>query len=349
MKYAKINKYIFTFENDILVDIEDFTNNNHLKEIINFKIGNKYKFDKYFTTYEQAFFDKFLENHEYLFFENGFTGLVKTFEKNILRSEFFQINGRKEGIEKIYNDNNKVVCEYNYVNNQIIEKKIFKNNALFENVKLTDIYKFVEIYYPNGEINEKYKLIINSNQKDGEYIKYYSNKKLANKCNYINGLKEGLYEEYYQNSNINIECMYKTNKLDGFYKEYYPDGKIKIITNYKQNKLDGIHEEYIQNKLNIKCFYINGCLNGEYYKYYDGLDKLQFICNYKYDKTDSIKYMGKNYVSLNHCEKNKHGDYIEFYPSGNIHKKGIYNNNKLCGEYIFYKENGEIIKTINYK
>ena len=211
MKYAKINKYIFTFENDILVDIEDFTNNNHLKEIINFKIGNKYKFDKYFTTYEQAFFDKFLENHEYLFFENGFTGLVKTFEKNILRSEFFQINGRKEGIEKIYNDNNKVVCEYNYVNNQIIEKKIFKNNALFENVKLTDIYKFVEIYYPNGEINEKYKLIINSNQKDGEYIKYYSNKKLANKCNYINGLKEGLYEEYYQNSNINIECMYKTS------------------------------------------------------------------------------------------------------------------------------------------
>ena len=144
MKYAKINKYIFTFENDILVDIEDFTNNNHLKEIINFKIGNKYKFDKYFTTYEQAFFDKFLENHEYLFFENGFTGLVKTFEKNILRSEFFQINGRKEGIEKIYNDNNKVVCEYNYVNNQIIEKKIFKNNALFENVKLTDIYKLWE-------------------------------------------------------------------------------------------------------------------------------------------------------------------------------------------------------------
>ena len=143
--------------------------------------------------------------------------------------------------------------------------------------------------------------------------------------------------------------MYKTNKLDGFYKEYYPDGKIKIITNYKQNKLDGIYEEYVQNKLNIKCFYINGCLNGEYYKYYDGLDKLQFICNYKYDKTDSIKYMGKNYVSLNHCEKNKHGDYIEFYPSGNIHKKGIYNNNKLCGEYIFYKENGEIIKTINYK
>jgi antitoxin component YwqK of YwqJK toxin-antitoxin module len=355
IKYTKINKYIFVLENDILIDIEDFTNNNHLKEIPNFKLGEKYYFNNlhnfhiFHKTYEQAFFYKFLENHEYLFFENGYSGLYKIYDKDILKSEFFQINGCKEGIEKIYENNGlKIISENNYVNNKITEIKKYKNIKLIECIKYTNEYRFFEKYYENGELNEIYKMNY-TDKIDGEYIKYFSNKKINIKNNYINGLKDGLYTEYWENGKIKIECNYKIDKLNGYYKEYFPDGKLKIMTNYKQNKMDGMYEEYVQNKLNIKCFYIDGCLNGEYYKYYDGKDKLQFICNYKYDKTESITYMGKKYIRLNSCEKNKHGDYIEFYESGEIYKKGVYNDNKLCGEYIIYKENGEIIKTINYK
>jgi antitoxin component YwqK of YwqJK toxin-antitoxin module len=347
IKYTKINKYIFVLENDILIDIEDFTNNIHLKEITNFKLGEKYHFYNFHKTYEQAFFYKFLENHEYLFFENGYSGLCKIYDRDLLVSEFFHINGCKEGIEKIY-EYNKVVMEYNYINNKITEKKKYKNNKLIEYIKYTNDYNFFENYYDNGELSEIYKYGYN-NKIEGEYIKYFSNKKINIKNNYINGLKDGLYTEYWENEKIKIECIYKMNKLNGFYKEYYLDGTLRILANYKSNKYNGIYEEYVQNKLNIKCSYINGCLNGEYYKYYDGTDKIKFICNYKYDKTESITYIGKNNIRLNYCEKNKHGDYIEFYESGNIYKKGVYNDNKLCGEYVLYKENGEIIKTINYK
>ena len=349
MKYTKINKYILTIDNEIIIDIEDFTNNTNFTEIINFKVGERYKFKNIFKTYGQAFFYHFLENYEYLFFENGYTGLYKHYDGDKLISEFFQINGRKEGIEKIY-DNNIIVYENNYINNKQTEQKTFKNNKLLTYIKFIDNYRIIEKYYNNGEINESYKLIcLNTiNRFDGEYIKYYSNKKINIKCNFNNGLKYGLYIEYWDNGNIKIECEYEKDKLNGFYKEYYSDGNIKILAKYKNNKYDGLYEEYVQNKLNIKCFYINGCLNGEYIKYYDGIDNIQFICNYKYDKTDSITYIGKNYIKINICEKNKHGDYIEFYESGNIYKKGVYKNNKLFGEYIIYKECGEIIKIMNY-
>jgi len=381
MKYTKINKYIFTLSNDILdndilendildndildndildndildnnilVDIEDFTNNTNLNKIINFEVGGRYKFKNIFKTYEQAFFYNFLQNHEYLFFENGYTGIYKDYNGDKLIAEFFQINGSKEGIEKIYDDNNLILYENNYINNKQIEQKRFKNNKLFTYIKFDEKYNITKTYYDNGEINESYKLvnINNMNFKDGEYNKYYPNKKINIKCNYNKGAKYGLYTEYWDNGNIKIECEYEKNKLNGFYKEYYVDGQIKILTNYKNNKYEGSYEEYIQNKLNIKCFYKHGCLDGEYIKYYNETDNINFICNYKCDNTDSITYLEKNYINIPICEKNKHGEYIEFYQSGNIYIKGIYNNNKLCGEYTFYKENGEIIKTINYK
>lgn len=350
MKYTKLNRYIFTLDNDILIDIEDFSNNTHLTEITNFKVGGKYKFKKHFKNYEQAFFYHFLENHEYLFFENGYTGIYKDYDGDKLIAEFFQINGSKEGIEKIY-DSNLILYENNYINNKKIEQKRFKNNKLISYMKIYEKYNIVETYYDNGEINESYKLVSinNMNFGDGEYIKYYPNKKINIKYNCDKGAKYGLYTEYWDNGNAKIECEYEKNKLNGFYKEYYVNGQIKILTNYKNNKYEGSYEEYVQNKLNIKCFYKDGCLDGEYIKYYDGTDNINFICNYKYDKTDNITYLGKNHIHITFCEKNKHGEYIEFYQSGNIHKKGVYENNKLCGEYIFYKENGEIIKTINYK
>lgn len=336
MKYTKLNKYIFTIDNDILIDIEDFTNNTHFTEIINFKVGEEYKFKKVFKTYEQAFFYNFLENHEYLFFENGYTGLYKQFDGDKLISEFFQINGYKEGIEKIY-DNNTIMYENNYINNKQTEQKTFKNNKLFSYIKFIDNYRIIENYHNNGEIHESYKLIcVNNIQRtDGEYIKYYQNKKINIKCYYNNG-KYGLYVEYWDNGNIKIECEYEKDKLNGFYKEYYIDGQIKIVTRYKNNKYDGVYEEYVQNKLNIKCFYINGWLDGEYIKYYEGKDNIQFICNYKYNNTDSIIFLEKKYNNI--CKSNKDGEYIEFYENGNIHKKCIYKNNKLFGEYIIYKE-----------
>jgi antitoxin component YwqK of YwqJK toxin-antitoxin module len=332
IKYTKINKYIISLKNDEIVDIEDFTTNIHIDKLVNFKVGNKYNVNKMnkFKTKEQAFFYKFLENHEYLFFENGFTGVCKIYDGDVLESECFQINGIKNGIEKIYDKNKKntIHSEIFYCDDKIINKKKFKNNKLVEFIIYNDRESIIEKYYENGNLNEKY--TFNKDKKiDGVYIKYFSdNDKINIKCNYINGDKEGLYIEYYKNGDIKFETNYVKDKMNGFYREYYNDNRIKIITFYKDNLLNGHYEEfYNSGKKYIDCHYINNCLDDTYIKYYEN-ENIHFLCNYKYKESITNIY-----------DKNKHGEFIEYYENGEIFKQGNYVNNKLNGEFIIHEKN----------
>lgn len=55
--------------------------------------------------------------------------------------------------------------------------------------------------------------------------KYYDNEHLAEKGQYVNGLKEGVWGYWYKNGNKSIKENYKQGERVGFYKSWYPDGK----------------------------------------------------------------------------------------------------------------------------
>jgi len=352
IRYVKVNKYILKFNNEVLIEIEDFTNNQMVDDLLMFKKGQKYNFQSTFKTREECFYHKFFENFQMLFFENGYTGFYKEYDQyRRVTREFFHINGSINGIEKIYNYIKNIRIENNFIDNKIIDKKTFCNDKLLDftrfitenNIKK----KFIETYFKNGNINQKYTLL--SNDKiDGEYIKYFENGKIQEHGFYNNGKKEGVHKIYYDNGNISSEITYLNGLFDGENKSYNNLGKLVLFQNYLKNKLHGQKIEYFGNS-NIKtiCTYIDGCLDGEYKEYYENKN-LKLICNFKYD-TIELKYMGKNYVNISKYEKNKHGEIIEFYENGSVHKRGNYVNNKLNGDHTIYDMNGDIIKVIKYK
>lgn len=55
--------------------------------------------------------------------------------------------------------------------------------------------------------------------------KYYDNDQLAEKGQYVNGVKEGVWVYWYKNGNKSIKENYKEGKRVGLYKSWYPDGK----------------------------------------------------------------------------------------------------------------------------
>ncbi len=358
LRYAKVNKYILTLNNEELVEIEDFTTNQMVNELLMFKKGQKYNLKNTFKSRDECFYYRFFEDYQMLFFENGYTGNHKEYDDfGRLTKEFYHINGSINGIEKIYIRDKHIRIENNYIDNKFIDKKIFKNNLLIENSKIiSDNPKkiYIEKYYENGNICSKYVLI--NDKIDGEFIKYYLTGQIEKQEYYINGKKDGIHKTYYPNGILNTEISYENNHFNGVYNTYNKYGKLLMELNYLKNKLHGKKIEYYDennpntdnNKIKIICNYIDGCLDGEYKEYYNNKN-LKLLCNFKYDKSSELKYLGKNYVNITKCEKNKHGEIIEFYENGSVHKRGFYVNNKLNGDHTIYDINCDIIKVIKYK
>jgi antitoxin component YwqK of YwqJK toxin-antitoxin module len=136
--------------------------------------------------------------------------VVRTYhdpEETKLKEEYYEVDGKKEGIYKSYyytqNTNNSknqlnVICNYT---NDILNGKFIRyyNNCykLSENISSTD--SVGQIYIIFNYIN---------NKKNGEYKKYYENGQLWEICNYVDAYKNGEEKIYYYNGQLNKICNY---------------------------------------------------------------------------------------------------------------------------------------------
>ena len=64
-----------------------------------------------------------------------YTGVVRTYydlEQTKLKEEYFQVNGKIEGIKKLYYDNGKLSSIVNYINNYMDgEFKAYYSNGMY--------------------------------------------------------------------------------------------------------------------------------------------------------------------------------------------------------------------------
>ncbi len=90
-----------------------------------------------------------------------------------LSAEWFEINGKREGIFKSYHLNNSNIAE------------------LFDVSKNTDktLHICIISYYVNGKLN-------------GEFKSYYKNGQLCSICSYIDDKIQGEYKKYYSNGQL---------------------------------------------------------------------------------------------------------------------------------------------------
>lgn len=168
---------------------------------------------------------------------------------NISAQYLYAINGKKEGLNKVYYKSGRLYEEVYYKDGYIGDgpyKKYYNSGISGENL-------WISYTYFNNKIN-------------GIYIENHENGNIKRKSFYKNGKINGYSCRYYHNNILECEGYYIDDMCEGFYKEYYQNGKLKRSTTYVNGNRNGLNEEYnIEGELVKKEFYKNGVKIEDFY------------------------------------------------------------------------------------
>ncbi|WP_418263384.1 toxin-antitoxin system YwqK family antitoxin [Flavobacterium faecale] len=136
------------------------------------------------------------------------------------------------------NDGSAYTVFYDQAKNKVSEGKVV--NKQFEGE-----WKYYHQASPIVMTKENYK----DGKLDGLRSVYYSNGKLAEETNYVNGIKEGKYKKYSENGITLEEAIYKANEFHGpaIYKE--ADGQMVSQGNYSNGKKVGVWKFFENGKM----------------------------------------------------------------------------------------------------
>ena len=149
-----------------------------------------------FLSYGQkrVHFDELLYKvEENAYYHEGklFSGLAFNLVNNFLEEEGSYLNGKKDGITKIwFHNSDQIWMQENYKNGELngISRSWYRNG----NIK-------TEEYYDNGLIDSLYK-------------QFHENGKLYIEVQYKNGMRNGYFRTYYTNGQLYSEDIYKKGK-----------------------------------------------------------------------------------------------------------------------------------------
>lgn len=92
----------------------------------------------------------------------------------------------------------------------------------------------------------RYEYSLNNHLKNGPYIVYDNNGRVAAKYFYIDGKRSGTSTEYYSNGNIRILGNFENGQKAGTLKQYYPSGKLLWTGQYRRNRMYGERIYYLE-------------------------------------------------------------------------------------------------------
>ena len=163
-------------------------------------------------------------------------------------------------------------------------------------------YKKITTYSPSGSLESKYKQHRKTQEKEGPYLLYFEDGKIAIHRIYKKGKLSGEELVYHPNGALQKKAMAVNGTLNGPFIYYYDNGIIHQEGFYKN---DRIHDT-------LKTYYKSGVLK-EFVIFVDG------------DENGAIHYYypsGKlHYTGYLFNGDNKHGAFIYYDEEGNIYKK----------------------------
>jgi len=177
-----------------------------------------------------------------------------------------------------------------------------------------------------GEISEKG--IYKNNEVNGSCTIFWSDGKIKQDLNFVNGNFNGINKTFYKNGNISGIFPRDNNKKEGTEQEFTLSGRVFRKENYINGKAEGIsHHLYTISGFSSESTYKNGKLQGPYKeKWLNGVTKTE--ANY----TDSL---------LNGTMKN-------FYSNAKLESVYEYKNNISTGPFKVFHSNGIIKKEGTY-
>jgi hypothetical protein len=152
------------------------------------------------------------------------SGIIRTYYENgKLEEEYFQINGKEEGLYTRYFTTGYKIRTCEYVDG--------KKNGL-------------SVEYHDHSDDIFYKCFYHDDIKVGEAIFYHKNGTIDNICKYENNKINGMRYWYYETGILKKKCNYINGLVQGDFMYYNSDGAFKYCDYYVDNE---IHNNEIQN------------------------------------------------------------------------------------------------------
>ncbi len=240
---------------------------------------------------------------------------IDYYNDKVKQAEYTMLNGKMNGLFKVYYENGKLKKAGNYLNG--LASGDFKE------------------YDENGSLQFEYTQ--KNDQKNGKLISYENNK-VSYTTHYKNDMENGERIEYYyeeETGRLNLKVIgeYLDDEKNGVWKVIYIDKekeeKTLTSTRYSKGLKDGFSQEIKGDSL-ILANYSNDKLNGKYEVYLD-LSKKLFG---GVIETDPSKLF---LVSEGNYSNDKKTDYWKNYSlSRDLTSEGSYLNDTKSGEWKYY-------------
>jgi len=250
-----------------------------------------------------------------------------------LKSELSYKNGVRNGITKIYAENEIQV--YQYQDDTIIGGRWYSHSNLL----------IRSIPYENGKENGPCMLYDTLGNLIGtiEYRSGYVVKRETINRLDANGYKQGIWKYFWENGLLSMEGVYLNGKKNGFFKYYDQEGNFKQIEKWENDiliedavetkRLDRKVEYHPNGKIKTEAYFFKGVPDGVRREYSpDG----KVVNSYLFTRG---MLMGEGVVDDN---GKKQGDWKEFYESGALRAEGKYINSKPIGKWRYYFEDKSI-------
>jgi len=320
--------------------------------------GSSRIIDGYTTQYTEAVFKDGISN-----------GSWKTYKYNKLAEESVYDNGVLNGPYKEYYPDGSIKISRNYVqgkpdgkfiqygSNGKIESEVNYKNGLQDG---TEIHYDSEgnirsqSNYASGKASGKEVKNISSNtgdyvqtasynkegKQDGEYSEIFTNGKIKEKGQYVNGKKDGIWE-YGKKDGQKIRTDVYAN--DEKIKEtiYYNDNTVEVVRELKNGKKNGWERKYNFGDGNLK--------SEVFYK--DGEVSSETGSGGPVKQTKQISSNLGAYVQTFYEINGKYeGEYAEQWQEGakGMKAKGQYKDGKKTGLWVYENEYGKKVKEENY-
>jgi len=218
---------------------------------------------------------------------------------------------------------------------------------------------FSYYYYPTGEIRQmvfyrdgKKQGLTREFSKDSVLItvleyndNYLVNRERVNRVD-PQGRKQGTHRDYFESGNIRKEENYLDGQLHGYYREFNPQGELVMAMRYERGKIVEEIDEDLRELLDMK-------------NTFDEQGRIVFSGAYKegvpvgihrfYDTTGTVvnaylyNELGQKVSEGIIDEEGKRlGQWIDFYPTGEVRARGTYTNNQRTGTWTFYYPSGQV-------
>ncbi|RPI41566.1 MAG: hypothetical protein EHM46_06280 [Bacteroidetes bacterium] len=288
----------------------------------------------------------------------------------VIKSEGKRTNYLLDSTWNFYNQSGELVQSIDY---SIGEKSGYSFTYIYDNPRnpgnatllSRELYVngkkegFSYYYFPTGELRQV--VFYRDGRKQGlarEYSKdsvlvtvleyndnYLVNRERVNRTD-AQGRKQGTHRDYYEDGKIKKEENYLDGQLHGYFREFDQKGELVMAMRYERGNIVEEIDEDLRELLDMKNTYDEQgrlVFSGAYkegvpvgiHRFYDtaGVVINSFLFNEQGQKVSEgiIDEEGKRL-----------GQWTDYYISGEVRAKGVYENNLRSGGWTFYYRSGEV-------